>query len=125
MTLFYFQVLLQLSSELDARTASYCQNADVESKQRKEKSEELFQVLNTLKEQLAPGGSASHVLEEENYRLHNKLQAAEQDVEVLILFSKESLFDACFLSESIRLKKKLGLMATVNLCHNIPAQSAL
>ncbi|XP_062492693.1 centromere-associated protein E isoform X1 [Pezoporus occidentalis] len=74
------KILLQLSSELDARTASYCQNADVESKQRKEKSEELLQELNTLKEQLAPGGSASQALEEENYRLRNKLQAAEQDV---------------------------------------------
>ncbi|XP_065547054.1 centromere-associated protein E isoform X2 [Lathamus discolor] len=77
------KILLQLSSELDARTASYCQNADVESKHRKEKSEELLQELNTLKEQVAPGGSASHVLEEENYRLHNKLQAAEQDVKAM------------------------------------------
>ncbi|XP_030348610.1 centromere-associated protein E isoform X2 [Strigops habroptila] len=77
------KILLQLSSELDARTASYCQNADIESKQRKEKSEELLQELNTLKEQQAPGGSASHVLEEENYRLHNKLQAAEQDVKAM------------------------------------------
>ncbi|XP_053922333.1 centromere-associated protein E isoform X2 [Cuculus canorus] len=72
------KVLLELSSELDARTASYSKSADVELKQRKEKSEELFQELNTLKEQLAPGASASHALEE-NYRLHNKLKAAEQD----------------------------------------------
>ncbi|XP_010014100.1 PREDICTED: centromere-associated protein E, partial [Nestor notabilis] len=77
------KILLQLSSELDARTANFCQNADVESKQRKEKSEELLQELNTLKEQLAPGGSASHVSEEENYRLHNKLRAAEQDVKAM------------------------------------------
>ncbi|NXU77178.1 CENPE protein, partial [Oreotrochilus melanogaster] len=73
------KILLQLSSELDARTASYCKNADAESKQRKEESEELLQELNRLKEQLAPGGSASLALEEENYRLHNKLKAAEQD----------------------------------------------
>ncbi|XP_010128196.1 PREDICTED: centromere-associated protein E, partial [Chlamydotis macqueenii] len=73
------KVLLQLSSELDARIANYCKNADVESKQRKEKSEELLQELNALKEQLAPGGSASLALQEENYRLHNKLKAAEQD----------------------------------------------
>ncbi|KAM9026537.1 centromere-associated protein E [Ara ararauna] len=83
------KILLQLSSELDARTASYCQNADVESKQRKEKTEELLQELNTLKEQLAPGGSASHMLKEENYRLHNKLQAAEQDVKVMEVKIKE------------------------------------
>ncbi|XP_069711661.1 centromere-associated protein E isoform X2 [Phaenicophaeus curvirostris] len=72
------KILLELSSELDARTASYSKNADVELKQRKEKSEELFQELNTLKEQLAPSASASHTLEE-NDRLHNKLKAAEQD----------------------------------------------
>ncbi|XP_055652281.1 centromere-associated protein E isoform X1 [Falco peregrinus] len=73
------KILLQLSSELDARTSNYCKNADVESKQRKERSEELLQKLNTLKEQLAPGGSASLALQEENYTLHNKLKAAEQD----------------------------------------------
>lgn len=95
----YFQILLQLSSELDARTANYCKNADVELKQRKGKSEELLQELNTLKEQLVPGGSASLALEEENYRLHNKLKAAEQDIKVSILVSKENFF-ACFLSES-------------------------
>ncbi|XP_069639599.1 centromere-associated protein E [Haliaeetus albicilla] len=79
------KILLQLSSELDARTASYCKNADVELKQRKEKSEELLQELNTLKEQLVPGGSASLALEEENYRLHNKLKAAEQDIKAMEL----------------------------------------
>ncbi|XP_064273170.1 centromere-associated protein E isoform X5 [Passer domesticus] len=73
------KILLELSSELDARTADYSKNADVELKQRKEKNEELLQDLNTLKEKLAPGGSASLALEEENYRLHNKLKAAEQD----------------------------------------------
>ncbi|XP_009472953.1 PREDICTED: LOW QUALITY PROTEIN: centromere-associated protein E [Nipponia nippon] len=77
------KTLLQLSSELDTRTANYCKNADVESKQRKEKSEELLQELNTLREQLAPGGSASLALEEENYRLHNKLKTAEQDIKAM------------------------------------------
>ncbi|NXA22284.1 CENPE protein, partial [Ibidorhyncha struthersii] len=77
------KILLQLSSELDARTANYCKNADVELKQRKEKNEELLQELNSLKEQWAPGGSASLVLEEENYRLHNKLKAAEQDIKAM------------------------------------------
>ncbi|NXJ98678.1 CENPE protein, partial [Corythaixoides concolor] len=77
------KILLQLSSELDARTANYCKNADVELKQRTEKSEELLQELNALKEQLAPGGSASLALEEENYRLHNKLKAAEQDIKAM------------------------------------------
>uniref|UniRef100_A0A8C6IS92 Uncharacterized protein n=1 Tax=Melopsittacus undulatus TaxID=13146 RepID=A0A8C6IS92_MELUD len=77
------KILLQLSSELDARTASYCRNADLESKQRKEKSGELLQELNTLKEQLAPGGSASQALEEENCRLHNKLRTAQQDVKAM------------------------------------------
>ncbi|KAM9295927.1 centromere-associated protein E [Morus bassanus] len=77
------KILLQLSSELDARTANYCKNADVESKQRKERSKELLQELNTLKEQLAPGGSASLALEEENYRLRNKLKAAEQDIKAM------------------------------------------
>ncbi|KAM4780808.1 centromere-associated protein E isoform 2-T2 [Cyanocitta cristata] len=73
------KILLELASELDARTADYSKNADVELKQRKEKNEELLQDLNTLKEKLAPGGSASLALEEENYRLHNKLKVAEQD----------------------------------------------
>ncbi|NXW72481.1 CENPE protein, partial [Hirundo rustica] len=73
------KILLELSSELDARTADYTKNADVELKQRKEKNEDLLQDLNTLKEKLAPGGSASLALEEENYRLHNKVKAAEQD----------------------------------------------
>ncbi|XP_014730707.1 PREDICTED: centromere-associated protein E [Sturnus vulgaris] len=73
------KILLELSSELDARTSDYSKNADVELKQRKEKNQELLQDLNTLKEKLAPGGSASLALEEENYRLHHKLKAAEQD----------------------------------------------
>ncbi|CAN8208954.1 unnamed protein product [Coccothraustes coccothraustes] len=73
------KILLERSSELDARTADYSKNANAELKQRKEKNEELLQDLNTLKEKLAPGGSASLALEEENYRLHNKLKAAEQD----------------------------------------------
>ncbi|XP_039557941.1 centromere-associated protein E [Passer montanus] len=73
------KILLELCSELDARTADYSKNADVELKQRKEKNEELLQDLNTLKEKLTPGGSASLALEEENYRLHNKLKAAEED----------------------------------------------
>ncbi|XP_054238811.1 centromere-associated protein E [Indicator indicator] len=73
------KMLYQLSSELDARTANYCKNADVESKQRKERTEELLQELKAVKDQLAPGGSASLALEEENCKLHNKLQAAEQD----------------------------------------------
>ncbi|NXH56301.1 CENPE protein, partial [Rhabdornis inornatus] len=73
------KILLELSSELDAKTADYSKNADVELKQRKEKNQELLQDLNTLKEKLAPGGSASLALEEENYRLHHKLKAAEQD----------------------------------------------
>ncbi|NXY75167.1 CENPE protein, partial [Glareola pratincola] len=77
------KILLQLSSELDARTTNYCKKADVESKLRKEKSKELLQELNSLKEQLVPGGSASLRLEEENYRLHNKLKAAEQDVKAM------------------------------------------
>ncbi|XP_035181738.1 centromere-associated protein E [Oxyura jamaicensis] len=73
------KTLLQLTSELNDRTSNYCKNADVEWKQRKEKTEELLQELNTLKDQLAPGGSAHLLLEEENYRLHNHLKAAEQD----------------------------------------------
>ncbi|XP_051474239.1 centromere-associated protein E [Apus apus] len=77
------KILLQLSSELDSRTADYCKKADVELKQRKEKNEEFLQELNSLQEQLAPGGSASLVLEEENYRLHNKLKAAEQDIKAM------------------------------------------
>ncbi|XP_054058213.1 centromere-associated protein E isoform X2 [Rissa tridactyla] len=77
------KILLQLSSELDARTTNYCKNADVESKERKEKSRELLQELNSLKEQLVPGSSASLALEEENYRLHNKLKAAEQDIKAM------------------------------------------
>ncbi|XP_051645567.1 centromere-associated protein E isoform X4 [Manacus candei] len=77
------KMLLQLSSELDARTSNYSKNADVELKQRKEKNEELLQDLNTLKEKLAPDSSASLMLKEENYRLHNKLKAAEQDVKAM------------------------------------------
>ncbi|XP_064366604.1 centromere-associated protein E isoform X4 [Dromaius novaehollandiae] len=79
------KVLLQLSSELDAKTADYCKRTDVEWKLRKEKTEELLQELHDIKEQLAPGASASLVLEEENYRLHNKLKAAEQDKKAMEL----------------------------------------
>ncbi|XP_062430902.1 centromere-associated protein E [Rhea pennata] len=79
------KVLLQLSSELDAKTADYCRRADAEQKLRKEKTEELLQELNNIKEQLAPGASASLALEEENYRLHNKLEAAEQDKKAMEL----------------------------------------
>ncbi|XP_071893049.1 centromere-associated protein E isoform X3 [Anas platyrhynchos] len=68
-----------LNSELNDRTSNYCKNADAEYKRTKEKTEELLQELNTLKEQLAPGGSAHLLLEEENNRLHNCLKAAEQD----------------------------------------------
>nr|XP_009687712.1 PREDICTED: centromere-associated protein E [Struthio camelus australis] len=79
------KVLLQLSSELDAKTADYCKRADAEWKLRKEKTEELLQELNSIKEQLAPGASASLLLEEENYRLNNKLKAAEQDIKAMEL----------------------------------------
>ncbi|XP_032042690.1 centromere-associated protein E-like [Aythya fuligula] len=68
-----------LNSELNDRTSNYCKNADAEYKRTKEKTEELLQELNALKEQLAPGGSAHLLLEEENNRLHNRLKAAEQD----------------------------------------------
>ncbi|NXT76361.1 CENPE protein, partial [Zapornia atra] len=77
------KILLQLSSELDARTGSYCKNADVELKQRKDTNEELCKELNSLKEQLAPGGSASLALEEENHKLHSKLRGAEQDIKAM------------------------------------------
>ncbi|XP_027762952.1 centromere-associated protein E [Empidonax traillii] len=77
------KMLLQLSSELDARICNDSQNADVELKQRKEKNEELLQDLNTLKEKLAPDSSASLMLKEENERLHNKLKAAEQDIKAM------------------------------------------
>ncbi|XP_010215383.1 PREDICTED: centromere-associated protein E [Tinamus guttatus] len=79
------KVLLQLSSELDARSADYCKRADAECKLRKEKTKKLLQELNDTKEQLAPGASASLVLEEENYRLHNKLKATEQDIKAMEL----------------------------------------
>ncbi|NXJ09275.1 CENPE protein, partial [Odontophorus gujanensis] len=77
------KMLLQLSSELDDRTLKYCKNADVECKQRKEKSEELLQNLKALKDQLAPDGSAKLQLEEENYKLHTELKAAKQDIKAL------------------------------------------
>ncbi|NXG73546.1 CENPE protein, partial [Baryphthengus martii] len=77
------KVLLQRSSELDARTANYRKNAKVELKQRKERNEALLQNLNSLKEQPAPGGSTNLALEEENQRLHDKLKAAEEDRKVM------------------------------------------
>ncbi|KAM6270189.1 centromere-associated protein E [Porphyrio hochstetteri] len=77
------KILLQLSSELDARTGSYCKNADVELKQRKDTNEELCRELNSLKEQLAPGGSASLALEEENHQLRTRLRGAEQDIKAM------------------------------------------
>lgn len=61
---------------------TYCKNADIEWKQRKEKSEELLQDLETLKEQLAPGRSAHLLIEEENSKLHTELKAAKQDIKV-------------------------------------------
>uniref|UniRef100_A0A8C8E6R5 Centromere protein E n=1 Tax=Otus sunia TaxID=257818 RepID=A0A8C8E6R5_9STRI len=104
---------------LDAKTTNYCKNADAESKQRKEKSEELLQELSTLKEQLAPGGSASLALEEENYRLHNKLKAAEQDIKVPIFVSKED-FSACLLSESQIIVKIQSKQPLSSLLSNKP-----
>ncbi|XP_031464724.1 centromere-associated protein E [Phasianus colchicus] len=77
------KILLQLSSDLDDRTSTYVKNAEVELKQRKEKSDELLKDLNTLKQQLAPGGSAHLLLEEENYKLHTELKAAKQDIKAL------------------------------------------
>lgn len=77
------KILLQLSSELDDKTLTYCKNADIEWKQRKEKSEELLQDLETLKEQLAPGRSAHLLIEEENSKLHTELKAAKQDIKAL------------------------------------------
>ncbi|NXM04965.1 CENPE protein, partial [Tyrannus savana] len=77
------KMLLQLSSELDARICNDSKNADDELKQRKEKNEELLQDLNTLKEKLALDSSASFMLKEENDRLHNKLKAAEQDIKAM------------------------------------------
>lgn len=85
-SLLIFQTFSPLNSELNDRTSNYCKNADAEYKRTKEKTEELLQELNTLKEQLAPGGSAHLLLEEENNRLHNHLKAAEQDKKVQIFF---------------------------------------
>ncbi|NWX86261.1 CENPE protein, partial [Nothoprocta pentlandii] len=79
------KVLLQLSSELDAKSADYCKRADGECKLSKEKTEELLQELNNAKGQLAPGASASLLLEEENYRLLKKLKATEQDMKAMEL----------------------------------------
>lgn len=77
-------------------------------KQRKEKSEQLLQDLNTLKQQLAPGGSAHLLLEEENYKLHTELKAAKQDIKV-------QKFTQCLFSrwECHKLKS----LVAVNFCH--------
>ncbi|XP_074848090.1 centromere-associated protein E [Carettochelys insculpta] len=77
------KMLLQTSSEMDTITANYCKDSEIELKQRKRKTEELFKQLKTIKEQLAPSGVANLALEEENYRLFNQLKAAEQDIKIM------------------------------------------
>lgn len=42
----------------------------------------MLQELKTTKEQLTPCSTANHALEEENYRLCNKLKTTKQDVKV-------------------------------------------
>ncbi|KAM7168718.1 centromere-associated protein E isoform 1-T1 [Macrochelys suwanniensis] len=77
------KTLLQISSEMDTRTTNYCKDSEIELKQRKGKTEELFEQLKTIKEQLAPCGVANLALEEENARLCNQLKATEQDIKIM------------------------------------------
>ncbi|XP_059578334.1 centromere-associated protein E isoform X3 [Alligator mississippiensis] len=75
----HFQALL----DIDRETANYCQNFETELNQRKEKTEDMLQELKTTKEQLTPCSTANHALEEENYRLCNKLKTTKQDVKIM------------------------------------------
>ncbi|XP_019381630.1 PREDICTED: centromere-associated protein E isoform X2 [Gavialis gangeticus] len=75
----HFQALL----DIDRETANYCQNFETELKQRKEKTEDMLQELKTTKEELTPCSTANLALEEENYRLCNKLKTTEQDVKIM------------------------------------------
>ncbi|XP_067424353.1 centromere-associated protein E [Emydura macquarii macquarii] len=77
------KTLLQISSELDTRTANYCKDSEIELKQKKGKTEELLEQFMTIKQQLAPCGVANLALEEENYRLHNQLKATDQDIKIM------------------------------------------
>ncbi|XP_054845456.1 centromere-associated protein E [Eublepharis macularius] len=83
------QVLIEAREELEARKANYCTEAEAALKICRERTRELLQELNTLKELQVPSGHANLILEEENYRLDSKLKAQDQDMQGLKLKIQE------------------------------------
>ncbi|XP_015261251.1 PREDICTED: centromere-associated protein E [Gekko japonicus] len=77
------QVLMEMREELESRNANYCKETEATLKTCRERTRELLQALNTLKEHQVPSGHADLILEEENYRLESKLKAQDQDMQDL------------------------------------------
>ncbi|KAL8206872.1 UNVERIFIED_CONTAM: hypothetical protein K2H54_032843 [Gekko kuhli] len=76
------QALMETREELESRNANYCKETEATLKTCRERTRELLQAFNTLKEHQVPSGHADLILEEENYRLESKLKAQDQDMQV-------------------------------------------
>lgn len=76
------QVFAQARSDIEAKNENYCRATEAALKSSRERTKELVQELNALKEKQTPCGFANHVLEEENCNLGNKVKAAEQYIKV-------------------------------------------
>ncbi|XP_053113451.1 centromere-associated protein E isoform X2 [Hemicordylus capensis] len=83
------QVFIQAKSELESKNADYCRETEAALKTCKERTRELLQKLNSLKEQQTPCGIANLALEEENYKLGNELKASQQGIKALKLKIQE------------------------------------
>ncbi|KAJ6668847.1 hypothetical protein lerEdw1_012333 [Lerista edwardsae] len=82
------QDFAQGRSDLETKNENYCRETEAALKSCRERTKELLQELNTLKEQETPCGIANLALEEENYKLDNKLKAAEQYIK-MCAYSKD------------------------------------
>ncbi|KAJ7327081.1 hypothetical protein JRQ81_016840 [Phrynocephalus forsythii] len=76
------QTYIQARSEVETRNAEYCKETKVALNACREQTKEMLLELNTLQDK-QKAHVANVVLEEENYSLLNKLQAAEQEAKNL------------------------------------------
>ncbi|XP_077156854.1 centromere-associated protein E isoform X2 [Paroedura picta] len=78
------QALMEAREELESRNADSRRETEDTLKTCRERTRELLQALNTLKEKQAPNNCAD-ILEEENYRLRSKVKAQDEDSQDLKL----------------------------------------
>ncbi|KAH0615891.1 hypothetical protein JD844_026494 [Phrynosoma platyrhinos] len=89
------QAYIQARSDLDTRYADYSKETEVALKACREQTKELLLELNAfkeevkLKEEQTLCADANFALKEENYKLENKLKAAEEDIKNLKLKIQE------------------------------------